>query len=617
MRMTLRSLTFLGLTLALIPSHAQQQAALPGERTWVNALGQTVSISEPVAPRLVGPVRDLPPLEDKALGAAERKMTRNIQVQRPVDNLQALPHGEDPALQRSEAGRMSRQPILSFAGQNGAGIPPDPSGAAGPNHYLQCVNTSCRPYTKTGGSAGSTFSLASLWPGSTNDGDPIVLYDRHADRWFVSQFQVSGNEILIAVSQTNDPTGDYYTYSYSFAQFPDYPKYSVWWDGYYMTSNSQHTAVVFERSKMLQGLPAQRIVLTAPSASNAGFRSVLPADADGDLPPNGTPCYFFNLEDDAWSGVPADRIKVYEMTTDWASPFNTQVLQSQTLTTQPFDTNFGFGFSNISQPGTSDKLDAVAQILYFRAQHVRFVGHSSVMLCHVVDVNGSNRAGVRWYELRDANDGNFSIHQQGTWSPDAGNRWMASIAMDTQGNVGMGYSYTNPATGVFPGLRFTGRYANDPLGVMTVPEQTIFDGGAAQTGFNRYGDYAHTALDPNGSTFWFTGEYLSTSGQPRTRIASFDLAGTVGLDGDEPVSPSTLNAWLDGSTLRIQYVGRPAEALVADLMGMDGRVVRDQRASAPAGSWQGTFSTEGLAKGIYFLRVGDRSGQKVQRILIP
>lgn len=612
-----RSLSLPGLVLITLPLAAQFPAAVPGDRTWVNALGQHIAISPPVPARTVGPVRELPSLEDLDLGPGERKLTRNIQVQRPTVNREALPHGEDPALQKSGATRLSRQPILSFAGQNGSGIPPDPTGAAGTTHYLQCVNTSCRPYTKTGGTAGGSFSLASLWPGSSNDGDPIVLYDRHADRWFVSQFQVNNNEILIAVSETNDPTGNYYTYSWSFAQFPDYPKFSVWWDGYYMTSNSTHTAVVFERSKMLQGLPAQRVVLTAPGAATAGFRSVLPADADGDLPPNGTPCYFFNLEDDAWSGVSADRIKVFAMTTDWATPSNTQVVQTQTLTTTPFDTDFGWGFDNISQPGTSDKLDAVAQVLYFRAQHVRFVDHSSVMLCHVVDVNGGNRAGVRWYELRDNNDGNFSIHQQGTWSPDNGNRWMASIAMDTQGNIGLGYCHTNPSTSVFPGLRFTGRYANDPAGVMTVPEQTIIDGGDFQSGFNRYGDYSHTALDPNGTTFWFTGEYLSASGQPRTRIASFDLATTVGLDGDLPAPQATIEVWLEGREIVVRYRGAADEPLVADLMGMDGRAVRAQGVTTTGGGWLGRFSTDGLARGTCFVRVGNANGQKVQRIVLP
>ena len=79
------------------------------------------------------------------------------------------------------------------------------------------------------------------------------------------------------------------------SSFPDYPKYSTWWDGYYMSSNSSNTAVVFERDKMLAGDPtAQMVALSLPSVQHGGFRCPLPSDADGPLPPNGTPCYFFH-----------------------------------------------------------------------------------------------------------------------------------------------------------------------------------------------------------------------------------------------------------------------------------------------------------------------------------
>ncbi len=175
---------------------------------------------------------------------------------------------------------------------------PDPTGAAGPDRYVQAVNTAFRVYQKTGTPDGISSSLSSLWSGSDNLGDPIVMYDRHADRWFISQFNSGPNRMLLAVSETPDPRGAYFTYEYTFSQFPDYPKFSIWWDGYYMTSNSNKTAVVFERSRMLTGDPTARMIaLSAPSVINSGFTSVLPADADGDLPPTGTPCYFFNIED--------------------------------------------------------------------------------------------------------------------------------------------------------------------------------------------------------------------------------------------------------------------------------------------------------------------------------
>lgn len=587
------------------------------ETTALNRLGQEVTTILPAGFQHTAPMRTWPVVDDDERDLSEKREVRNEMSRHAVVNPDALPKDGDPALQQAVAYRMGRMPIVGWNGQSGSGYPPDPTGAAGPNHYVQAVNTAYRVYSKSGSSMGGPFNLSTLWPGSTNEGDPIVLYDKHADRWFISQFQSSPNRILIAVSETPDPLGSYYTYSYTFTQFPDYPKYSVWWDGYYMTSNSNKTAVVFDRTKMLAGdASAAMVALTAPGASNSGFRCVLPADADGDLPPAGTPCYFFNLEDDAWSGVATDRIKVYEMNVDWTTTSNTTVLLSRTLNTAAFDTDFGSGYDNISQPNTTQKLDGIPDVLYFRAQHTRWVGYNSVVLCHLTDVNGSDRAGIRWYELRDANDGNWNIHQQGTWSPDAANRWLASIAMDANGNIGLAYSCTDPANNVYAGLRYTGRYANDPLGQMTVQETVAQAGGGAQTGLNRYGDYAHMSVDPNGTTFWFTGEYLSTSGQPRTRIFSFDLENSVGM-ADRTAPSAALTAMLDGRSLTVQLTGAPADGpLQFDIIALDGRTVRNERIVSSGGSWRTTLDLSDLAPAVYFVRVGNAVFQRAQRIVI-
>lgn len=613
MHRTLSSFSALLCTLGLI---AQDGTTDPLTTIAVNKQGQTVTTVLPSEFRLTTPMRDWPVIEEET-DMKERREVRNEMTRRAIVNPNALPQGLDPALQTAPASRQRRAPIENWGGQAGTGYPPDPSGAAGPNHYVQAVNTSYRVYSKTGSSLGGPYNLSSLWAGSTDEGDPIVMYDRHADRWFISQFQFSPNKILIAVSQTPDPLGSYYTYSYTFSQFPDYPKYSIWWDGYYMTSNSNKTAVVFDRAKMLVGnTTAAMVALSAPSALSTGFTSVLPADADGDLPPDGTPCYFFNLEDDAWGSNP-DRIKVYEMSTDWVTTSNTSVTTSQTINTQPFDTNFGTGYNNISQPGTTQKLDGIPGVFYFRAQHTRWVGYNSILLCHLTDVNGANRAGIRWYELRDANDGNWSIYQQGTYSPDAASRFIASMAMDVNGNIGLAYSYTDAANNLFPGLRYTGRYANDPLGEMTVPEEVAQTGGAAQTGINRYGDYAHMSLDPNGTTFWFTGEYLSTNGSPRTRIFSFDLQAALGVSDLGQGGPS-LSALLNGQELQLTLSGAPVDGpLTVDLIGLDGRVLRTQQARSSGGTCNTRLDLTGLAPAVYFARVGDASFQRVQRIALP
>ncbi len=102
-------------------------------------------------------------------------------------------------------------------------IPPDTNGAVGATQYVQWVNTYFAIFDKTMGSllAGPTPGNT-LWLGfgggceTDNDGDPIVLYDKLAARWVMSQFSVSTQPYLqcVAVSVNSDATGSWYRYSF-------------------------------------------------------------------------------------------------------------------------------------------------------------------------------------------------------------------------------------------------------------------------------------------------------------------------------------------------------------------------------------------------------------------
>ena len=82
--------------------------------------------------------------------------------------------------------------------------------------------------------------MASVTGATCNDGDPLILYDEQADRWLAVEFSICGSNdrMLIAVSQTNDPTGTWYQYSFDVADMPDYEKFGIWQDGYYMGTNN-------------------------------------------------------------------------------------------------------------------------------------------------------------------------------------------------------------------------------------------------------------------------------------------------------------------------------------------------------------------------------------------
>ena len=91
----------------------------------------------------------------------------------------------------------------------------------------------------------------------------------------------------------------------------DYPKLSMWPDGYYMTVNQFKNnasawggagVYVFDRAKMLNGQAAtfQYVDL---EAVNYNFGGMLPADLDGStLPPAGSPAFFFEVDDSSWFG---------------------------------------------------------------------------------------------------------------------------------------------------------------------------------------------------------------------------------------------------------------------------------------------------------------------------
>lgn len=473
-------------------------------------------------------LRDLPAVpnvwEDGKIPTVQNNLRRNKYV-----NDNALPKGNDPVWQQQKSSHYSKAPLQNWDGSTNFAWPPDPSGAAGPNHYIQMVNSEYIIYNKTGSVLYGPSTLGSLLGGG-NDGDPIVMYDKDADRWFLSQFKSSNNSLQVAVSQTSDPLGSYYTYEFPLgSSFPDYPKYSVWGDGYYVTSNkSGDQCYVLERDQMLVGDPNAGIQgFTIPQLTTSGFFSALPANATSSLPTAGTPCYLFYFQDDGW-GVSTDHVKIWEVDVDWATPTNSTISNPTSINVSPFDSEFTSNWDDIEQPGTSSRLDGIPGAFMYMAQYREFSGYSSVVLNHTVDVDGTNHAGIRWYEFRNTT-GTWTLYQEGTFAPDNESRWLGSICMDYQGNIALAYSVSGPT--VYPSIRYTGRYANDPLGQMTLTEEDIVVGAGVQTGANRWGDYAQMTIDPtDDATFWYTGEYVASGNTRKTRIASFKIANDFNDD---------------------------------------------------------------------------------------
>ncbi|MEI6684158.1 MAG: T9SS type A sorting domain-containing protein [Bacteroidota bacterium] len=445
----------------------------------------------------------------------------------------------DPGLQDQNGWLPSDSTIENFEGVaniSGA-VPPDTHGEVGLNHFFQVINCAYAVYNKSGNRILGPLASSSVWtgmPNNANSGDAIVLYDEQANRWLFSQFSLPNGSStapfyqMIAVSQTPDPTGSWYRWEYEFSKMPDYPKFGVWPDGYYMSANLfmggwvGNGAYSFDRTAMINGDPgAQRISFTL-SPGGEGFITLLPSDCDGTFPVMGTPDYFTYVRTGG-----TQRLGIYEFHSDWVTPASSTFSNNIYLPVNSFSFNGDAG-NGIPQKDSDKKLETLSDRLMYRQQYRKFNGYSSMVLNHTVD-GTAGKAGVRWYELRNSGTG-WSIYQQATYSPADGNsRWLASIAQDTSGTIAMGYSVSSAS--IYPAIRYTGRLKNDPLNQMTMTEKTIINGGGSQTGSwsgrSRWGDYSGISVDPaSPTTFWFTSEYygITSSSNWQTRIASFTFA---------------------------------------------------------------------------------------------
>lgn len=512
-------------------------------------------------------------------------------------------------------------PIVSFDGigqdvpSSGQPIPPDTVGAIGPDHFVQAVNNRFAVYRKDGGLLFGPVPTNTLFAGFgelcevTNVGDPVVLHDQLADRWIVSQFGFLRDPVTrlpsgpfyqcVAVSVTPDPTGAYHRYAFEISKVKmnDYPKLGVWPDAYYLSVNQfvptgtglrwgGAAVAAFERERMLAGDPGARLVVVDVASRNPLLGGMLPADLDGSRPPPaGSPGWFAEVDDDAW-GFPDDQLTLFAFRVDWDDPDAATFTTRAVLATEPFDSNLCGYRDCVPQPGTFQRLDTLSDRLMFRLAYRNLGTHEALVVNHTVDVDGTDHAGIRWYEVRDPL-ARPVIYQQGTFAPDAEHRWMGSIAMDGNGNIALGYSASSAAAP--PSIRYAGRLAGDPLGELPQRETVLSSGAGAQTHRSgRWGDYSALTVDPvDDCTFWYTQEYYATTSQRgwKTRIGAFSFPSCDATPPTATIRPAKARA---GGSFPARYRladGSGEAAATVRVRRLDGRAVRT--ATAPLGPAMG------------------------------
>ena len=491
--------------------------------------------------------------------------------------------GIDQVRQSSHSRSLSSsEPLVNIDGlASNFGSPHDPTVSVGINYVLQAINATRVGVWDKEGNAVTQFNMNTLWSefGASSEGDPIILFDQEASQWMVTEFTDPAN-LLIAISETSDPLGSYYAYTFSTPSFPDYPKYGIWTDHYVVTSNEGGSGTLtqyfIERDSLLIVAEArmQQVEVSGTFTSEQGFITSTPIDWEGKTRPEDSRPIVVKLNDSSWGEVAEDAIELYRFIINYEDENSTEV-ESLLINTSPYDgfpcAATGPGFACIPQPNGAG-LDAVPELIYNAPQYRNFGTHESIVLSFVTDVSdGLDHAGIRWIELRKSGTEDWSLYQEGSYAPDANHRYLSGVAIDRKGNIGLAYNISSDS--VFAGIRYTGRYANDVLGEMTIPEVCVIDGTSTLNTGGRFADYSQIAVDPvDESTFWFTSEY-ATGGTSRTRLVSFQLLqDTFDMAVKAIVEPNSSYDLTTSETVTIEVVNTGInEALAYDItLSLDG-----------------------------------------------
>jgi hypothetical protein len=441
-------------------------------------------------------------------------------------------------------------------------IPPDPHGAAGPNHVVSVTNTSIEWHTKAGAQQNSQ-SLSSffgvLGPLTTLF-DPKCVYDTYDNRFIVeagdqtdTAFGGGSNtsRIFIAVSDDNDPNGVWRFHAINtkinilgLDRWADFPVLGVDSQAVYLTANmfSFGAAPVFGASRLwiidknpfytAAGPNAAVVTVNDPSTA-AGLPgqagTLIPAKMYG-AGPAGMGTFLVNT---SFVSGANEAMSIIKISSPLAAPTfsNTFIILGDIH-------NGTVNFPDAPQSGSGVLIDAGN----LRALDAVW-RNNNLYVVNTVNPNVGVNAGqptARWYRFTDNGIAAPALGETGEIGGEdiAANTstFFPSVAVDNAGDVAIGFAAS--ASTIFAGAYYTMHGAADAAG--SVQSSGVLAAGLASYvrtfgGGNRWGDYSATVIDPSNDSFWIFNQYADTQGTPiggevgrwRTRWGNF--AGTVAI----------------------------------------------------------------------------------------
>ncbi|HSH15282.1 MAG TPA: DUF11 domain-containing protein, partial [Verrucomicrobiae bacterium] len=411
-------------------------------------------------------------------------------------------------------------------------LPPDTMGAVGPDHFVVVINGSVAVFEKSDGTRVSHVSLDSFFT-STFDSvnyprngafDPRVLFDRASGRWIASALERgevsrADNHVILAVSQTSDPTGGWYKYLVEFGvpdtgaitHFSDYQTLGVDGNGVYLAArifpsvgSSTVTIAAMQKVSLLSGAPS----------------TVTYFDGITDMYSTPQPAHNFDAvssSDPAWF-VSTSRFlndgDIYYRKLTWSGGVPSLDGSAASINSSSIaDPILAPASGSTTDVSVGDVRLLMAVIRDQRLWTSRNVGVNSSGTSSSAD-----RTGCEWFEI-DVNSGSPTIVQSGRVYDSAASNprfyYFPAIMVNGQGHAAMGFSGSKGDE--FVGAYFTGRLVNHASGTMGVIEllkageasYTRVDGATPPR--NRWGDYSYTTLDPaDDMTLWTIQEYAAT-----------------------------------------------------------------------------------------------------------
>ena len=384
--------------------------------------------------------------------------------------------------------------------------PPDTMGAVGEDHVVVLVNGQYSIYDKSDGSHIYSSSLDRFW---INAGvspqvysfDPRIVYDASTERWFATSVdnKKAANRILVAVSNTSDPTDGWKGYAFDGdpdnTHWADFPMLGFNGDLVVVSANmfaiysgsSNVSFLVMDKADLLDQSQSPTFTFHSKAGtSTTGFSPQPVIDLDG----RSGPLTILSQYDKSYNGY------MRRTTVD---------LDSIEFGDAYYTTYRGYP-PNIDQPGSKVDINSFGETRF--VSNVMMTGNS-IWAVHGVNIN--NRAALEWYELSATTS---EVIQSGTISDSVMAYNMPSIALNDDGDVVIGFSGGSPSQYISSYYALgttdngTTTFSDPQLLVAGQGDYQIID----SQGRNRWGDYSATVIDPSNSyEFWTFQEYVKST----------------------------------------------------------------------------------------------------------